>query len=461
MKNVAWTTLLLFTLAINCTKKADDETNIVAKVDQEKISFEELNQSFKLNPKYAIKTPLRIARESQLNFLVNNKYSFLASREAELDQDVLIQKRISYIKNQETIKAYLNKAIFRNIEITDEELLEAFAKFDKKIRVRHLSASSLVAAKELKNRLDNGEKFSSLAKEIYRSSELVETGGDLGFITFGDLDPTLEDPVYEMSLGEVCDPLSSSVGYHIFQILEIQQNEKSQDLNPVAKMEYVKQILMDRKIDRKIRDHLKLLAGNQKIQVNNRLVDLLLGATKKVMGFRYEDMNVFKPPVLQGDLNSIRLDVSQFGDELIGKFGNREMTVDEFLERLKQMPPLHRPYMGTRSRMIQSIIDIIRDDILLEKAIAEGFDKDEPARQNASHFIKELLASEFRRRIGSDEFKMANPERWQEYMDIYENIRETYPPQINTKILFSDVTNPDSVMAPTPIRLVLRNNYVW
>ena len=215
-------TLILFAF---CSRD-EPSRDIVAEVGKEKISRAEFDISFALNPQYAIRTPMRKARQSQIKFLVNEKYYYLASRKVELARDSVVQSRLSYIRDQEIIKAYLHKNFIDQVIIEDEKLLQAHSRLGLNVHVQHLFAETREAADSLWQLLYRGETFETLAKKIYRDSVLSETGGDLGFVGFGDMDPRLEDQVYAMKPGEVSRPVQSSYGYHILKVLEFQQNEQ-------------------------------------------------------------------------------------------------------------------------------------------------------------------------------------------------------------------------------------------
>ena len=125
------------------------------------------------------------------------------------------------------------------------------------------------------------------------------------------------------------------------------------------------------------------------------------------------------------------------------------------------MPPYHRPYLRTRDRMIQSIIDIMRNDLILRKAYDEGFDKQKEVKVRFDKFIEDLLVNEMQKRIHSEAFRESNPKKWEEYQQVLKDARHDNNPIINKANLFHDVSNPDSVMAPAPIFVFLKDRYVW
>jgi peptidyl-prolyl cis-trans isomerase D len=71
-------------------------------------------------------------------------------------------------------------------------------------------------AKELKERVQNGEKFEDLAKDYSNDPGSAEKGGKLeGFRGREGLDPAFANAAFALSPGQISDPVLSQFGYHI------------------------------------------------------------------------------------------------------------------------------------------------------------------------------------------------------------------------------------------------------
>ncbi|HKP97464.1 MAG TPA: peptidylprolyl isomerase [Fibrobacteria bacterium] len=81
--------------------------------------------------------------------------------------------------------------------------------------------SALMAdfAKELKERVRNGEKFADLAKDYSNDPGSAEKGGKLeGLRGREGLDPAFANAAFALNPGEISDPVLSQFGYHIIQL---------------------------------------------------------------------------------------------------------------------------------------------------------------------------------------------------------------------------------------------------
>ena len=76
-------------------------------------------------------------------------------------------------------------------------------------------------AEEIVKRLDAGEAFDALAKEVSEDPGSASSGGDLGFFGRGIMAAEFEEAVFDMQAGERSQPVRSPYGLHIIELLEI------------------------------------------------------------------------------------------------------------------------------------------------------------------------------------------------------------------------------------------------
>jgi peptidyl-prolyl cis-trans isomerase D len=102
----------------------------------------------------------------------------------------------------------------------------------ERVRARHILA--LVAANAPDNdvasareqiesalaRVNAGEDFARVARELSEDIGTKEDGGDLGLFTRGDNDPALEEAAFALESGEVSEVVQSSYGFHILRVDE-------------------------------------------------------------------------------------------------------------------------------------------------------------------------------------------------------------------------------------------------
>ena len=79
--------------------------------------------------------------------------------------------------------------------------------------------------KAVEEGLRDGVAFTELVS-LYSDGPAIEEGGDLGYITAGEMDKIIEEVALQLKPGEVSNPFSTSAGINIIQLLD----RKSGDL---------------------------------------------------------------------------------------------------------------------------------------------------------------------------------------------------------------------------------------
>ena len=144
-----------------------------------------------------------------------------------------VKARMKVFRSYILATEYFQKEVNDKITIDDREILQYFkenrSKYTdpEKIKARQIYLSVITENKidEVKNkadrlleRLKDGEDFIALAKEFTEDPFYKDRGGDLGYFARGRLVPELEEPVFQLSEGEISPVLKTGGGFHIFKL---------------------------------------------------------------------------------------------------------------------------------------------------------------------------------------------------------------------------------------------------
>ena len=84
------------------------------------------------------------------------------------------------------------------------------------VRASHILVESKDKAQNIKQQIDNGKDFETLAKEASECPS-GDKGGDLGFFEKGDMVKPFERKAFSMDKGEISEPVKTKFGYHIIR----------------------------------------------------------------------------------------------------------------------------------------------------------------------------------------------------------------------------------------------------
>ncbi|GGD23870.1 peptidylprolyl isomerase [Pontibacillus salipaludis] len=125
------------------------------------------------------------------------------------------------------------KAAKAEINVSDEEVQNYYDRMKTEIRASHILVSSEEKAKEVKQKIEEGNKdFEALAKE-YSEGPSASNGGDLDFFGPGKMTPAFEDAAYDLEKGEVSEPVKTEFGFHIIKVTDKREKE---DVKPLEEM---------------------------------------------------------------------------------------------------------------------------------------------------------------------------------------------------------------------------------
>lgn len=139
---------------------------------------------------------------------------------------------------KETLKENFKKQIImdkvinevtKNVKVTEKEAKDyynqnqyMFTEKPNKIRVSHILVKTQDEAKKVKQRIDGGEDFAKVAKEVSQDPGSKDKGGDLGLISYNDqnFDPTFLRAAIALKEGTVSNPVQTQFGFHIIKAVK-------------------------------------------------------------------------------------------------------------------------------------------------------------------------------------------------------------------------------------------------
>ncbi|MCP4078435.1 MAG: hypothetical protein GY744_19895 [Gammaproteobacteria bacterium] len=134
--------------------------------------------------------------------------------------------KLDYIElNLDTIK--------KGIQITEDKLLERYDQLRDQLTTEELRTASHIlltvgenddeaAVKlkidELKQRITQGEDFSTLAREFSQDKGSAQDGGDLGDVERGAMVKPFETALFALHINQVSEPVKTQFGWHIIKL---------------------------------------------------------------------------------------------------------------------------------------------------------------------------------------------------------------------------------------------------
>lgn len=139
----------------------------------------------------------------------------------------------------------LQKDIGDKLEYSEDEILASYNDDPDRYRTQELRKASHILfklseeataeemavafdnAKAAIDRINNGELFAEVAKEVSDDKFSTENGGALGFLSRSDIDnPPFVNKLFSMQAGEVSEPVRTNLGVQVVQLEEIKSSTR-------------------------------------------------------------------------------------------------------------------------------------------------------------------------------------------------------------------------------------------
>lgn len=291
-----------------------------------------------------------LTRYSFLNKLIDEKLMLKYAREHNLDNDPSYVKAFRDIYDQMLLNYYFDKKINKDYQTTDLETRRLFIWKNQKAHIRHLFSRSEKQIWDMHERLTyDKSNWSGLAQECFRDSILRLNGGDIGWQGYDDLDPIFAFHAYSLIPGEISEPVRTSDGYSIINLVDIKNNNLLTENDFQLKKESLSKTI-------------------KSFQQKQRLLEFTDSTTKSL------DITFNDPMVLQlhQSIKSLPYDkIENLYQEPLVSYMDQEWDVSESLKRMSSLSKRQLSKIITPIDLEQSIIGLITREKLLECAKKE------------------------------------------------------------------------------------------
>lgn len=217
-----------------------ESNDYVAKVDGEKILQTELDDA--LREQYGTEVletlitnkivELEAKKEdvSVSEDTIQEEYEELAesyggeeSLQAALEENGLTEQSV-----KDNIRMYqlTKNVIATSVDISDEEVAQYFEdnkdSYGQKEEVvaSHILLEDEATAKDVLAKIKAGEDFADLAKTYSIDTTTNEAGGEIGYISRGQMEEQFEEVAFGLEKGSISDIVQTSEGYHIIKVTD-------------------------------------------------------------------------------------------------------------------------------------------------------------------------------------------------------------------------------------------------
>lgn len=188
---------------------------------------QELKPLIDIQPESKGKSFLQLDKNFQENLIktyINIKLFEKEADKAQIRDSEEFKKRIKEIEKKlvrEEFYKLLTKDKITNKMIDDEyKAITSELKGMEEVKTSHILVETEERAKEIKNKINKGSNFASLAKEFSKDENSKSNSGEIPYILKGQLNPEYERKAFSLKKNEVSDPVKTEFGWHLIKMID-------------------------------------------------------------------------------------------------------------------------------------------------------------------------------------------------------------------------------------------------
>lgn len=344
--------LLLISWSFGCS----DEAPAVAQVGEYSITLDDFRARY---TDFLISAGLQDNPQTRLSILNNmiNEVLLLHYDDNESIYNRLdYQKELKWTKNQVLLGYLKDQEVFAKLTATEEEVRVAFLRSNQKIAARHLYAPTLKEANNLYDRLQNGESFDDLAKEVFTDTTLKNNGGFLGYFSWGDMDPAFEDTAFALKKGVISKPVKTAQGYSIIKVEDKITHPVLTETEFQKNKDHMSNTVRLRKKGKSEKEYLSKIMQNLSISFNED------GIARLFEYIRQNNDYVEQVDELDRDAPCLSLN-------------DKEYTCGEIFDKVEYLPAYHEQKIDSERKLQTVIKGIFIQESLLDSVYQKGYDE--------------------------------------------------------------------------------------
>lgn len=152
---------------------------------------------------------------------IQEQYDTIAQQYGDQMPAVLASNGLTEESFKQNIRfSLLQEKAKAEVEVSDEEIQKYYDQGSQELHARHILVATEEEARAIIEELKNGGDFAAIAKEKSTDTASGAEGGDLGWFTVGMMVDEFNDAAYALEPKTISEPVKSSHGYHIIEVLE-------------------------------------------------------------------------------------------------------------------------------------------------------------------------------------------------------------------------------------------------
>jgi len=333
--------LILFVfLIINSCAKQEPEP-IIARAGKTTIPLSEFRDRYEFTPHILLTKNKQRNKRQVLTSLLGEKMLAEEAYHRNLTENEKFQTYSEQMEKEAIIEALFEKEVASNIQISDEEVKQAFMLSQSELDVQVLSFDNMNQAIEAKKQIDAGKSLHQVKRE-FQTDTFISADSVLTLtMKWGESHPRLEEVAFRLKHDEVSDPVEADGMSFIIKLIQKRTNVFITEADYLKQAPSIRKKIKQRKRAEMFDEFMRSIMADKEVKVSHQIFDFVAGELEKI----YPIQDTLSKPDKKQIIRESPLDSMQnkdLADRLSDTFARfndgSTWTIGEFIKKLSVGP---------------------------------------------------------------------------------------------------------------------------
>lgn len=370
-------------LFLACSKKDP----VVATIGKNRITLEEYKAAYIEVLKQPNVFDSKDLHEKFLDEMIERRLLANDAKTLGMDKDERFTYRVAANRDKNMREVHYQQVIKPKISFAESDVEKTYAWMNEERHIRHLFSETQAGADSLHQWLQQGAKWEDLARLAFSDTRLAENGGDLGWVSWEQMEYDLAMTAFTLPLKVYSQPVASSYGWHILQVVDWRKTPLLSETDYLYKRRNARAILENKLGDKLALAYIRDMMKNKKIQVYPKTlqrVGAALGSLLQRTPSTADQMRVEQ--LSENEMGRIETSLWDLRNEPLAMLDDEALTVAQFVAALNYVP-----YHGVHKSMKTALDYVLRDRALTQEARKMGLDRDPQVRIKTALFAENKM----------------------------------------------------------------------
>jgi peptidyl-prolyl cis-trans isomerase C len=219
-----WLPIVIFGGTVGCerlpTTEPKSSSSVLVRVNGEALTKQEFDLFLPEDYQHILTSE---ESKEYLERWINTELFYDAAVKSGVGATPEVKAHLEQYKKDFIADLFIQKVIQERALVSEDEVREYYDQhkdlYTKEYRVSHILVNNPEDIEKIKDSLKK-YSFSYVARK-YSIDKNSGPGGDLGYLSKGNMLPEFEDVVFKMDVGSVSDVIESDFGYHILRLVDV------------------------------------------------------------------------------------------------------------------------------------------------------------------------------------------------------------------------------------------------